>query len=148
MKTWPMRIAADAAGMKQRALSQCFAIGALKLSGPDKKASGSGSRAALSRPRAYQAAVMQQLNKHGLSIPHAARLAAEFSDVGNVNRAPSECFAHGTTLLVVTPESVTVVNVFADTTFIDVCNSASVITVNCNEITRQVNAVLDNERSR
>jgi hypothetical protein len=147
IKTWPVRRAAEAAGMKQRALSQCFAIGALKLSGKDKKATGSGSRVALSKPRAYQAALMKQLHRNGLSFPHAARLAFEFSDVANINRAPGDLFAHGTTLLVVTPDGATVKNIFSDTSLADISNSACVITVNCNQIVQQVDAVLNKERS-
>lgn len=147
IKTWPTRHAAEAAGMKQRALSQCFELGALKLRGADKKPSGSGSRIGLSRPRVYQAAFMKQLHRNGLSIPHAARLAFQFSDVGNINRAPGELFAHGTTILVVTPDGATVRNVFADTSLADISNSASVIIVNCNQIVQQVDAVLNNESS-
>jgi hypothetical protein len=135
--TWRLRFVAESLGMKDKALRQCFAIGALKLSGKDKKATGSGSRVALSRPRAYQAAIMQQLNKNGLSFPYAARMAAEFSDVGNINRTPGELFAHGTTLLVVTPDGATVKNIFADTSYADVSKSACLITVNCNEIVRR-----------
>ncbi|SHG69682.1 hypothetical protein [Bradyrhizobium erythrophlei] len=147
VETWPTRIVAGAAGMKQRALSQCFALGALKLCGADKRPSGSGSRVGLSRPRAYQAAAMKQLHRNGLSIPHAARVAFEFSDVGNINRAPGELFAHGTTHLVVTPDGATVKNCFADTSISEISNSACVIIVNCNQIVQQVDAVLNNERS-
>jgi hypothetical protein len=142
-----MRIAANAAGMKQRALRQCFELGALNFTGADKKASGSGSRVGLSRPLVFRAAVMKQLHSNGLSIPHAARMAFEFSDVGNINRRPGELFAHGKTILVITPENATVKNFFSDTSLADVSKSACVIIVQCNQIVQQVDAVLNNESS-
>jgi hypothetical protein len=145
--TCRMRVVADAVGMKDRALRQCFELGALKFSGKDKKPTGSGSHVGLSRPRAYQAAIMKQLHRNGLSIPHAARMAIEFSDVGNINRKPGELFAHGKTILLVTPDGAAVKNIFPDTSISEINNSACVIIVNCNQIVQQVDAVLNNERS-
>jgi hypothetical protein len=143
-KTWPLRIVAQAADMKPRALRQCLEIGALKLSGADKKSSGSGSYIGLSRARAYQAAVMKHLNRAGLSIPHAARMALEFSDVGNIDRAAGKMFDHGKTILVVKTDGTTVKNTFSDTSFSDVSNcSACVITVDLNRVVEQVDTVLN-----
>src|ERR1700681_4623748 len=106
--TWPLRVVAQAADMKPRALRQCFEIGALKLSGQDRRSTGSGSNIGLSKPRAYQAAVTKHLNRLGLSIPVAARMAFEFSDIGNIGRAPGNLFDHGKTLLIVGPKGATV----------------------------------------
>jgi hypothetical protein len=130
--------------MKPRALRQCFEIGALKLSGEDKRSTGSGSYIGLSKPRAYQAAVTKHLNRLGLSIPDAARMAFEFSDVGNIGRAPGELFDHGTTVLLVSPKGATVKNIFPDTSFADVGNcSACAIFVSLNKVVQQVDSVLN-----
>jgi hypothetical protein len=142
-RTWRLRDVAQAAEMKPRALRQTFEIGALKLSGNDKRSTGSGSYVGLSKPRAYQAAVMKQLNIIGLSIPHAARIAFEFSDNGNIGRAPGDLYEHGRTALVITAEGATVRNLFSDTT--DVTHScACAITVNINKVVQMVDSVLDN----
>ncbi len=141
--TWRLRDAARAAEMDTRALRQAFEIRALKLSGKDKKSSGSGSYIGLSRPRVDQAAVMKHLNRLGLSIPHAARLAFEFSDIGNVGRAPGVLYDHGKTLLVVTQDGATVKNGFHDTSFSDVSNSECAIIVDLNKIVEQVDKVLN-----
>jgi hypothetical protein len=144
--TWRLRTVAQAADMNPRALRQAFEIGALKLSGNDKKSSGSGSYIGLSKPRAYQAAIMKHLHRVGLSIPQAARAAFEFSNVGNIGRAPGELYKHGRTALVVTPEGATVTNIFSDTT--DITNSAvCAITVSLNKVIEHVNAVLLNNNS-
>jgi hypothetical protein len=145
-QTWRLRDVADAAQMKPRALRQCFEIGALKLNGLDKPSGGSGQPVGLSRHRAYQAATMKHLHTMGLSIPHAARLASEFADVGNIGRTPGELFKHGKTVLVVGPHGASVKNIFAATSFSDVGNcSPCFIAVDMNKIVEAVNTVL-NER--
>jgi hypothetical protein len=142
--TWRLRTVAQAADMNPRALRQAFEIGALKLSGRDKKSTGSGSYIGLSRPRAYQAAIMKHLYRAGLSIPRAARMAAEFSDVGNIGRAPGELYDHGKTILTVDSESATVRNIFSDTSFADISKcSACVITVDMNKVVAAVDTVLN-----
>jgi hypothetical protein len=140
--TWRLRTVAQAVDMNPRALRQCFEIGALKLSGQDKRSAGSGSYIGLSRPRAYQAAVMKHLNRLGLSIPDAARMAFEFSDAGNIGRAAGSLYDHGKTILVVGPDGPIVKNIFPDTTFSDVSNSTACITVNMNHVVEQVDATL------
>lgn len=142
-ETWSLRSVAQAVDMNPRALRQCFEIGALKLTGKDKKSTGSGSYIGLSRARAYQAAITKHLNRLGLSIPHAARIALEFSDLGNIGRAPGELYGHGKTILAIGPDGPVVRNFFADTTLSDVSNStACLITVNVNRVVEQVDAVL------
>jgi hypothetical protein len=138
---WRLRTAALAAEMKPRALRQCFETGALKLTGKDKKSTGSGTYVGLSKPRVYQAAIMKHLNKLGLAIPRAARLAFQFSDVGNIDRAPGELFSQGKTVLLVTPDDATVKNTFS---FSDISNYAACsITVDLNQIVTQVNTELN-----
>jgi hypothetical protein len=141
-QTWRLRDVAQAAEMKPRALRQAFEIGALKLSGTDRKSTGSGSYVGISKPRAYQAAIMKHLHRSGLSIPHAARAAFEFSNVGNIDRAPGKCFEHGKTVLILTPQGATVRNIYPDTSFSEVSSSACVIYVDLNRVVEQVNTVL------
>jgi hypothetical protein len=143
--TWRLREVAQAAEMKPRALRQAFEIGALELGGNDKKSSGSGSYIGLSRPRAYQATIMKHLHEAGLRIPDAARLAFEFSDVGNIGRAPGQLYPHGKTVLIVFgPDNAVVRNVFSDTSLADVFTSSPcVIIVTVNAIVDQVDTVLN-----
>jgi hypothetical protein len=143
-QTWRLRTVAEAADMIPRALRQCFEIKALKLSGADRKPTGSGTCVGLSRPRAYQAAIMKHLNKLGLSIPDAARSAFEFSDVGNIGRAPGCEFDHGKTVLVVCSDSTTVKNIFSGTSLTDISTgSPCAIIVDVNAVVAQVNEVLN-----
>jgi hypothetical protein len=143
-QTWRLRDVAQVAEMKPRALRQCFEIGALKLSGNDKRSTGSGDFVGLSKQTAYHAATMKHLHRLGLSIPHAARAASEFSNVGNIDRAPSELFKHGETILVVGPDSTTVKNIFSDTSLADVfASSPCVIIMDINRVTEQVDTVLN-----
>jgi hypothetical protein len=142
-RTWRLRDVAQAAEMKPRALRQCFEIDALKLCGNDKRTTGSGSYVGLSRPRAYQAAIMKHLNRLGLSIPNAARLAFEFSNVGNIGRAPGELFEHGKTWLLIGPDSATVKNIFADTSLIDISDNTACTIVDLNKVVEQVDTVLN-----
>jgi hypothetical protein len=142
-RTWRLRDVAQAAEMKPRALRQCFEIGALKLSGIDKRSTGSGSYVGLSKPPAYQASTMRHLHRIGLSIPYAARAAFEFSDVGNIDRAPGKLFKHGKTILVVGPDSTTAKNIFSDTSLADVfASSPCVIIVAVNAVVEQCDNAL------
>jgi hypothetical protein len=146
-QTWRLRDVADAAQMKPRALRQCFEIGALKLNGLDKPSGGSGQPVGLSRHRAYQAAAMKHLHNNGLSIPHAARIAFQFSDVGSMGRPPGSVFEHGRTVILVGPDGASIKNIFAATSFSDVISNCSpcFIAVDMNKIVEAVNTVL-NER--
>jgi hypothetical protein len=129
--TWPLRTVALAAEMKPRALRQWFDTRVLTLRGCDRKSTGSGDHCGLSRQRAYQAAIVQHLNRYGLSVSRAARAAYEFSDVGNIGRAPGVLYEHGKTVLVIDADGPTVKNIFSDASFSDVGNySACVITGN------------------
>jgi hypothetical protein len=139
--TWRLRDVAQAIEMNPRALRQCFETGALKLDGRDKKSTGSGSYIGLSKQRAYQAAIMKHLNRIGLSIPDAARAAYEFSDVGNIDRAPGYLFAVGKTMLLAKPDGATVINVFSHTTHVS--NGSVFICVDINSVVDQVDAALN-----
>jgi hypothetical protein len=143
-KTWPMRTAAQAADMEARALRQWFSTKVLKLGGNDRKSTGSGNHCGLSRQRVYQAAITQILNRQGMSVSRAARMAFEFSDIANIGRAPGELYGHGKTILAVGPDGPVVKNLFADTTFSDVNNStACLIAVDMNKVVDAVDTVLN-----
>jgi hypothetical protein len=145
-KTWRLRDVAQAAEMNPRALRQCLEIGALELRGQDKKATGSGTRVGLSKPRAYQAAIMKQLNRRGLAIPQAARIAFAFSDAGNVGRSPGTLYEHGRTVIVVDDDGATVKNIFSDTTLNH--RSPCTITVDVNKVVEHVDSFLDFQQDR
>ncbi len=143
--TWPLRTVARAADMKPRALRQWFDTGVLKLRGNDRKSTGSGDHCGLSRQRAYQAAIVQHLNKHGVSVSRAAKAAFEFSDCGNTGRPPGELFEHGKTILILEPQGATVKNVFFAASLADISKrGVCVIVVDSNRIVEQVNTVLNN----
>lgn len=139
--TWRLRDVSRAVDMKPRALRQCFEIGALKLTGEDKKPTGSGTQLGMSKPRAYQAAIMRHLNKRGLAIPYAARIAAEFSDVGNVGRSPGALYEHGRTVIVVDDDGATVKNIFSDFVFNN--RSPCTIQVDVNTVVEHVDSILE-----
>lgn len=141
-KTWRLRDVARAVDMKPRALRQCFETGSLKLTSADKKSNGSGTYIGLSLQRAYQAAVMRDLNKVGLSIPHAARLAHEFSDVGSVGRAPAALFPCGKTYLVIGPDGAMVKNAFHDTPAADLNADGTCLLVDLNRVIDRVDSIL------
>jgi hypothetical protein len=106
----------------------------------DRLATSSGHRHLRSIETVHQIAITDVLTRLGLSAKFAARAARKFTDEGQTGRAPGALFDRGATVLLVTPEGASVRNVFADTSFADVCNSASVILV-CNHIVQQVDAV-------
>lgn len=79
-----------------------------------------------------------------MSVSRAARMAFEFSDVGNIGRAPAELYGHGKTILAIGPDGPVVRTLFADTTYSDVSNStACLITVDMNHVVQQVDTVLN-----
>jgi hypothetical protein len=112
----------------------------------DKLARSSGDRHLRSIETVYQIKFTDVLTSLGLAAKLAARAARKFTDEGQTGRAPGALFARGKTVLKVTADCATVVNVFADTSLTDVCNSASVIII-CNDIVQQVDAVLKQKDS-
>jgi hypothetical protein len=141
--TWPLRTVALAADMKPRALRQWFETSVITLQGNDRKSTGPGDHCGLSRQRAYQAAIVQHLNKLGVSVSRAARVALEFTDSGNFGRPPGVLFEHGKTILFVGPDGASVKNIRAGTLFSDVVNGSDAsIIVNLNGIVARVDDVL------
>jgi hypothetical protein len=112
----------------------------------DKLASSSGDPHLRSIETVYQIAITAALVSLGLLPKRAACAARKFTDEGQTGRAPGALFARGRTVLKVTADCATVKNIFPDTSFTDVCNSASVIIV-CDDVVQQVDAVLNQKDS-
>src|SRR3984957_20976187 len=98
-RTWPLRVVARAADMKPRALRQRIDTGTLPLRGCDRKSTGSGCHVGLSRQRAYQAAIVEQLSRMGVLVSRASPAAFHFSDAGNIGLNPGQVYEYGKTLL-------------------------------------------------
>jgi hypothetical protein len=144
--TWPLRTVALAADMKPRALRQWLDTRVMTLRGNDRKSTGHGDHCGLSRQRAYQAAIVQHLNKLGMTVSRAANAALEFTDCGNTGRAAGELYEHGKTMLLISPDGTTVKNLSYDAMLTDISNRAfCAITVDLNQIVEHVDFVLNNE---
>jgi hypothetical protein len=144
--TWPLRTVALAAEMKPRALRQWFETNVLTLRGNDRKSKGPGDHCGLSRQRAYQAAIVQHLNKLGMTVSRGAAAALQFSDCGNLGRLPGELFQYGKTILVIGPDGATAQNCFYDVSHIDVTDRAvAAITLDLNKVVEHVDTILNNE---
>jgi hypothetical protein len=142
--TWPLRTVALAADMKPRALRQWFETSVITLQGNDRKSTGPGDHCGLSRQRAYQAAIVQHLNKLGMTVSRAAAAAFRFTDEGQTGRAPSRLFEHGLSVLCISEKGATVRNCFYDVSHTEITNQcAAIITVDLNRIVQQVDAVLE-----
>jgi hypothetical protein len=142
--TWPLRTVARAADVDSRSLRQWFTTDVLKLRGDDRRSAGAGHQVGLSRKRAYEAAIVQQLKIHGVSVSRAAKAAFEFTQNGNDGRAAGQLYPVGRTILVIKPDSTTVENIFSNTSFSEViAASACVIAVDCNNIVEKIDAVLN-----
>jgi len=145
VQTYPLHVAAKAARFKPREFRRLVDNGFAALQGCDHISNGTGDKVGYSRRRILQAATIKWLTVLDVSTSRASRAAFEFSDVGNIGRAPGELFDHGKTILVVVgPDGATVKNIFSDTSFSDVSNcSACVITVDLNRVVEQVDTVLN-----
>jgi hypothetical protein len=145
--TWPLRTVALAASMKPRALRQWLDCKVMTLQGPDRKSTGHGDHCGLSRQRAYQAAIVQHLNKLGMSVSRAAAAAFEFSDRGNLGRQPGQLFEHGKTVLSISADGATVKNVFFDVSHSDVTDRAvAAITIDLHKVVETVDKILESNK--
>jgi hypothetical protein len=105
-KTWPLQTVARAADVDPSCLRQWFGTGTLHLRGNDKKSTGTGHKVGLSRERAIEAAIVQQLNRHGVMVSRGANAAFEFTINSN-----AELFPLGKTILTIGPDGAAVRNV-------------------------------------
>ena len=146
--TWPLRDCARAADMKPRALRQLFDTHILKFRGDDKQSTGTGVPVRLSTNRAYEAAIVQHLNRLGLPSSRAASAAFEFTISGNAGRAASHLFTHGKTLLAISPTGTKVQNLFLDETLAAVSGgNVCTITLDLNKIVERVDTSLKNQKA-
>jgi hypothetical protein len=136
-----------ATGVPQRKTYQWDDRSVTVPSRKDKLATQSGDPHLRSIETVYQIAITAALISVGLLPKRAARAARKFTDEGQTGRAPGALFARGRTVLKVTPDSATVQNIFPDTAFTDVCNSASVIIV-CDDVVQQVDSLLTQKVSK
>ena len=145
-KTYPLPIAAKAAGLKYREFRRHIENGHIKLQGPDRVSSGTGMPTGYSRRRILQAAITKSLTLNGVKIVPAATAALSFSDKGQTGRAPGSVFPWGKSVLVVGvgPDGATVVNVFHDTTLTELSkHGACTVIVDLNRIVETVDAILN-----
>ena len=141
--TWPISDVAGAAKMKTSALRQLYETGVLKLRGDDKRSIGSGHKAGLSRLRAYEAAIVQNLKLHGVSVSRGAKSAFEFTINGNAGRVPGQLFPLGRTILTVSPSGAAVSNLALDSRVSDLFNDGVAVIVDCNKVVAEVDAALN-----
>src|SRR5216684_2685930 len=116
-KTYPLRVAVEAAKYKEREFRRQVSNGFFKLRGCDRASTGSGDHIGYSRRRVLHAATTKWQTNLGVSISTASDAALKFSDEGQTGRAPGEVFEHGKSLLLVSPEGATVKNIFFDAAF-------------------------------
>lgn len=144
-ETYPLNIAAKAAGTKIKKLRSRLDHGSIELRGCDRKSSGSGDWVGLSRNRILQIAIIESLTGIGVALSAASEAALKFTDEGQTGRSPGQLFDHGKAVLLITPDGTTVKNIFSDTSFSDVSNcSACVISVDLSRVVEQVDNALSN----
>jgi hypothetical protein len=144
---WPLRVVAAAAEMKPRALRQIFDTHILKFRGDDQRSTGTGTPVRLSKNRAYEAAILQQAKRLGLSPSRAALAAFEFTINGTTERPAGSLFEHAKTALVIGPNGSAIVKVLSDATIADVTNrDICTIYIDLNRLVRQVDDILFQEQ--
>jgi hypothetical protein len=141
--TWPLRTVARAADVDARTLKQWFGTAVLKLRGDDRKSTGPGHHVGLSRLRAYEAAIVQHLNRHDVKVSRAAKAAYEFTLNGNNGRQAGHLFPMGKTVLVLRQADAVVSNVDPDARVSDLSNNGVSLIVDLNKVVVDVDAVLN-----
>ncbi len=142
-KTYPLRVAAEAAKYKEREFRRQVSNGFFKLRGCDRASTGSGDHIGYSRRRVLHAATTKWQTNLGVSISTASAASLKFSDEGQTGRAPGALFEYGKTILVIGPGGATVKNIFADTSLIDISDNAACTIVDLNKVVEQVDTVLN-----
>jgi hypothetical protein len=141
--TWPLRTVSRAADVDSRTLRQWFGTGILHLRGSDKKSTGTGHQVGLSNLRAYEAKIVQQLNRYGVAPSRAANASFEFTINGGDGRAAGQLFPLGKSVLALTPTGAVVANVDPDARVSDLSNNGVCIVLDLNKIVADVDSVLD-----
>src|SRR5450432_3112715 len=99
---------ADATGVRPEKQYQWEDRGITVLSRKDKRSRGSGDPSLKSIETVYGIAITADLVKLGVTAKRAARAALAFTNEGQTGRAPGACYAHGKTILLVTPDGAAV----------------------------------------
>jgi hypothetical protein len=145
--TYPLPIAAKAAGLKYREFRRHVENDFITLQGCDRKSTGTGVPTGYSRRRILQAATIKSMTLNEVSISKVAAAALLFSDEGQTGRAPGELFPCGRTILVSTPDGSAVLNVFHDTPLGDLMKHGACATiVDLNRIVDQVDSILNESK--
>jgi hypothetical protein len=142
-RTYPARVAAEAAQTPQLTIRRWIDSAATPLRSNDSRTSGSGNYCGLSRNRILQLAITQALLKSGLSLSRAAKYALEFSDSAANGREAGQLFPVGKSVLVIGNGSAAVNNVDFSVSVFDLSNSGVAVIVDLNAIVNQVDAVLN-----
>ena len=142
-KTWPLQTVARAAEVTPDCLKQWFGNGILHLRGNDKKSKGTGHKVGLSRGRAYEAKIVQHLNRLDVTVSRGARAAFEFTLNGNNGRQAGQLFPMGKSVLVLEPNGAVVANVDFDSRASDLINNGVLLLVDLNKVVADVDAVLN-----
>ena len=145
--TWPLRTVSRAADVDSRTLRQWFGTGILHLRADDKKSTGTGRHVGLSRLRAYEAKIVQQLTRHGVAPSRAAKGAFEFTCNGGAGREAGQLYPLGRTILVLGPNGVTVTQTDFDASPFGLSDCGVAILVDLNKVAADVDAVLNSHNS-
>jgi hypothetical protein len=141
--TYPLNIAAKAAGFTERQIRRKIEHGFLPLQRCDKTSTGRGDYAGYSRNRILQAAIMRWLAAVNVPASTASDAALKFSDEGQTGRAPGETFEYGKTILIITPDGTTVCNLDYSASLFDIPNGV-LIAIDLNKVVADVDAILNN----
>jgi hypothetical protein len=144
--TWPLRDIARAADMKPKVLRQLFDTGVLKFRGDDKHKTGSGVKVGLCRNRAIEAAIVQNLKLHGVSVSRGAKAAFEFTNSGNNGRRAGGLFPLGRSVLILGPSDSVVIQADYDANIFDLSNCGVAICLDLNAIVARVDAALNQSK--
>jgi hypothetical protein len=141
--TYPLAVAAKTAGFSEKQFQRKRDHGFLKLRDGDRPSTGTGEPVGYSRNRILEAATMKWLGDLRVPASIASAAALKFVNEAQAGRSFGECFAHGKTILVITPDGATVKNVGFDATWSDVTDRDVVaITLDMNKIAEQVDQEL------
>jgi hypothetical protein len=142
--TYPLHVAASAAGYKPREFRRLVDNGFAALQGCDRMSTGTGVPTGYSRRRILQAATMKQITPLDVSASTASAAALAFSDEGQTSRAAGQLFNHGRTLLVIDAGGPIIKNVFHDTPWTEISkHGPCAIIVDLNQVVASVDAELN-----
>jgi hypothetical protein len=142
--TYPLAIAARTAGFSVKQFLRKRDHGFLKLRDGDRPSTGTGEPVGYSRNRIVEAATMRWLGDLRVPASIASAAALKFVNETQPGRGPGECFKHGRTILLVTPDGSVVKNVMHDATLADVTDGAyCAVTLDMNKVAAAVDQNLN-----